>query len=82
MFGRILVNTAETKVRVNPNLTQAKHTISKLRSDLDAAEERLTDAEARANAAEQQFAAARDLVVQLFAHEKRQRILAAAERRP
>ena len=37
---------------------------------------------AKANAAEQRFAAAGDLVVQLFAHEKRQRILAAAEHWP
>ena len=39
-------------------------------------------AEARANAAEQRFTAAGDLFGRLFADEKRQRILAAAERWP
>jgi hypothetical protein len=82
MFARILANTAETESGANSELTQAKQTIRKLRSDLEAAEGRIGDAEARANAAEQRFAAAGDLVVQLSAHEKRQRILAAAERWP
>jgi hypothetical protein len=82
MFARILANTVDTEVQANPELAQAKQTIRKLRSDLEAAEGHIGDAEARANAAEQRFAAAGDLVVQLFAHEKRQRILAAAERWP
>ncbi len=40
----------------------------------------ITDAESRAIAAEQRFAAAGDLFARLFAEEKRQRILAASER--
>jgi hypothetical protein len=42
----------------------------------------LVEAEAKASAAEQRFAAAGDLFSRLFAEEKRQRILAAAERWP
>ena len=49
---------------------------------MDAAETQITDAEARAIAAEQRFAAAGDLFARLFAEEKRQRILAASERWP
>ena len=40
------------------------------------------ETEARANAAEQRFGAAGELFARLFAEEKRQRILAAAERWP
>jgi len=68
MFARILSNTAETEVGANPELVKAKQNIKELQSDLQAAEQR--------------FAAAEDLVVQLFAQEKRQRIPAAAERWP
>jgi hypothetical protein len=81
-FGRFDVLTADTKVRANPELARAKQTIKELRSDLEAAEEHLADAEVRANAAEQRFGAAGELLVRLFAEEKRQRILAAAERWP
>ena len=77
-----LANTAGTEAAANPELTQAKQIIKRLRSDLNATGEHLADAKARANAAEQRFAAAGDLVLQLFAQEKRQRILAAAERWP
>ena len=82
MFARILANTAETETQANPELTRAKQTIKGLRSELQAAEGHLANTEARANAAEQRFAAAGDLVARLFAEEKRQRILAAAERWP
>ena len=82
MFARILADTVETEVGANPELTRAKETIKELQSNLAAAEDRLADTEARATAAEQRSAAAGDLVVRLFAHEKRQRILAAAERWP
>lgn len=68
LFARILANTAETKAETNQELTQAKQTVRKLGSEL--------------RTAEQRFAAAGDLVAQLFAAEKRQRILAAAERWP
>jgi hypothetical protein len=82
MFARILADTAETEAGANPELTKGKQTIKELRSDLKTTEEHLANAEAKANAAEQRFAAAGDLVVQLCAHEKRQRILAAVERWP
>ncbi len=82
MFARILANTAETEAQVNPELAKAKQTIKELRSELQAAEGHLTEAEAKANTAEQRFGAAGELFVQLFAEEKRQRILAAAERWP
>jgi hypothetical protein len=49
---------------------------------LDLAEAHISDAEARAIAAEQRFDAAGDLFARLFAEEKRQRILAASERWP
>jgi len=48
-------------------------------ADLRTAEGDIADAQARANAAEQRFAAVGDLVARLFAEEKRQRILAASE---
>ncbi|NOR83389.1 MAG: hypothetical protein GQ526_07855 [Ardenticatenales bacterium] len=82
MFARILANTAETEAEVNPELSKAKQTIKELRSELKAAKDHLANAEARANAAEQRFSAAGDLVARLFAEEKRQRILAAAEHWP
>ena len=82
MFARILANTAETEVGANSELTQAKQIIRSLRSDLEATEERIADTEARAKAAEQRFTAAGDLVAQLSAEDKRQRILAAADRWP
>ena len=50
--------------------------------ELQAAEGQLANAEARANAAEQRFATAGDLIARLFAEEKRQRILAAVEQWP
>ena len=82
LLVRILANTAETEPQVNPELAEAKQTMKKPRSDSEAAEGPIADAEARANAAEQRFAAAGDPVVQHFAQEKRQRILAATERWP
>ncbi len=82
MFARILANTAETEAQANPELTKAKQTIKELRSELQAAEGHLANAEAKVNVAEQRFAAAGDLVARLFAGEKRQRILAATEHWP
>ena len=82
MFARILANTAETEAQANPELTKAKQTITEFRSELQATEGHLANIEARANSAEQRFAAAGDLVAQLFAEEKRQRILAVADRWP
>ena len=82
MFARILANTAETEAQANPELTKAKQTIRELGSELEAPEDHLANAEARANVTEQRFAAAGDLVARLFAEEKRQRILAAAEHWP
>ena len=66
----------------NPELTRAKQTIKELQTALHTAEARISDTEARAIAAEQRFAAAGDLSARLFAEEKRQRILVAAERWP
>jgi hypothetical protein len=75
-------SVAETEVGANPELVKAKQTVKELRAELTSVEENLTQAEARAIAAEQRFAVAGDLVAGLFAEEKRQRILAAAERWP
>ncbi len=82
MFARILANTVDDEAGANPELTKAKQTVKELRAELLSAEGQLVDSKARAIAAEQRFAAAGDLVVRLFAEEKRQRILAAAERWP
>jgi hypothetical protein len=82
MFARILANTAEAEAEVNPGLTKSKQTIKELWSELKAVKDHLANAEARANAAEQRFAVAGDLVARLFAEEKRQRILAATEHWP
>jgi len=82
MFAWILANTAGVEAGANPERTKAKQTIKELQSDLNVTEEHLADAVARANAAEQRFGAAGDLFARLFAEEKRQRILAAAEQWP
>jgi hypothetical protein len=82
LFARILGDTAAAEATADPELIRAKQTIMELRGELDAAEARIADTEARATMAEQRFAAAGDLISRLFAEEKRQRILAAAERWP
>ena len=82
MFARILANTVDDEAGANPELTKAKQTIKELRLHLGMVEQRSTEVEERASVAEQRFAAASDLFVRLFAEEKRQRILAAAERWP
>ena len=82
MFARILANTAEADAEVNPELTKSKQTIKQLRAELVSAEGQLVDTEARAKAAEQRFATAGDLFARLFAEEKRQRIVAAAQAWP
>jgi hypothetical protein len=82
LFARILGDAAETESAPNPELIRAKQTITELQAELTGAEVRVADAEARAIAAEERFATAGDLIACLFAEEKRQRILAAAERWP
>jgi hypothetical protein len=82
LFARILGDTANTETASNPDLVKAQQTIKDLQAKLNMAEACITDAEARAIAAEQRFAAAGDLFARLFAEEKRQRILAASERWP
>lgn len=85
IFARVLSNvmdTESTEVAPNPELERAKTTVADLRRELKETEARAKDAELRANQAEQRFGAAGDLFVRLFADEKRQRILAAAERWP
>jgi hypothetical protein len=82
LFARILGDTAATEATVDPELTKAKQTIKTLKADLDGTEACLVEAESRALVSEQRFAAAGDLFARLFAEEKRQRILAAAERWP
>ena len=82
LIARILGDTADAEVASNPELTRAKQTIKELQTALHTAEARISDTEARAIAAEQRFAAAGDLSARLFAEEKRQRILVAAERWP
>ena len=79
MFAPILANTAEVEAEVNPELAQAKQTIRKLWSDLEAAEGRIGAAQVRADAAEQRFVATGGLSVQLFVQKKRQPIQAAVE---
>lgn len=80
LFARILGDIADTEAASNPELTKAKQAVGELQAELDATKARMTEAEARAIAAEQRFAAAGDLFARLFAEEKRQRIIAAAER--
>ncbi len=82
MFARILANRVDGEAGANPELVKAKQTNKELWSESEAVEDHLANAEARANAAEQRFAAAGDLVTRLFAEEKPQRIPAAAERWP
>ncbi|MBN1316696.1 MAG: hypothetical protein JXA42_14555 [Anaerolineales bacterium] len=82
LFARILADTTEIEAQANPELTKSKQTIKQLQAELATIEEHLTQAEAKANTAEQRFAAAGDLFARLFAEEKRQRILAAVEKWP
>jgi hypothetical protein len=82
LFARILADTTEIESVPNLELSQAKQTTKRLKEELQAAEEVASVAETRAIDAERRFSAAGDLVVRLFAQEKRQRILAAAERWP
>jgi hypothetical protein len=82
LFARILGDTTDAEVEPNPELIKAKQVIGELEAGLERAEEQVANAEARAVAAERRFAAAGDLFARLFAEEKRQRILAAAERWP
>jgi hypothetical protein len=82
LFARTLGDASETEATPNPELIRAKQTIKQLQTELAGAEVRISDAESRAITAEERFAAAGDLIARLFAEEKRQRILAAAERWP
>ena len=82
LFARILGDNAATEAASSPELTKAKQTIKDLRDELVEEEMRISDAQSRAIAAEQRFAAAGDLFARLFAEEKRQRILAASEHWP
>ena len=82
MFARILANSADDEAGANPELTKAKQTINELQAELAPAGARFVDTKARVIAAEQRFGAAGGLVDRLFAEEKRQRILAAAEEWP
>jgi hypothetical protein len=82
LFARILGDAADAQSQPDPELTKAKQIIGELDAGLEMAKERSANAEARAVAAEQRFTAAGDLFARLFAEEKRQRILAAAEKWP
>jgi hypothetical protein len=82
LFARILADTTEIESGSNPELSLAKQTIKRLKEELQTAEERTSIAETKAIGAVQRFDAAGDLFARLFAEEKRQRILAAAERWP
>jgi hypothetical protein len=79
MFARILANTAGNGTQANPELAKAKQTIKMLRSELDAAEVRMPETEARANAAEERFAAAGGSFARLFAEESGPVILLSCE---
>jgi hypothetical protein len=72
MFARSLTNTVDDKAGANPELAKARQTIKELRSGPKAVDGHRANAEARANAAEERFAAAGDLFVRLFTEEKRQ----------
>ena len=76
LFARILGDSA------NPELNRAKQTIRELRSELEATRAHIIEVESQAALAEQRFVAGGDLFARLFAEEKRQRNLAAAERWP
>jgi hypothetical protein len=82
LFARILADTSEIESGSNPEFSQAKQTIKRLKVELQTAEERTSIAETKAIGAIQRFDAAGDLFARLFAEEKRQRTLAAAERWP
>lgn len=75
LFARILADTTDAESEPNPEISRAKATIRQLKEELRVTEERAVGAETRLDATG-------DLVTRLFAEEKRQRILAAAERWP
>lgn len=82
LFARILADTVEVESGSNPELSQTKLTNKRLKEELRAVEEKVLFSEKRALDAERRLNATGDLVARLFAEEKRQRILGAAERRP
>ncbi|MBN1348391.1 hypothetical protein JXJ21_03215 [candidate division KSB1 bacterium] len=82
LFARILSNVTETEDEEIPELTEAKGAVTDLRKRLRDSEAQRADLEERAKLAEQRFDAAGDLFASLFAEEKRQRILAAAQKWP
>jgi hypothetical protein len=79
LFARILADKVEQESGSNPELSQAKLTIKRLKEELRIVEERASLSEERAVDAERRFNAAGDLVARLFAEEKRQRISAVVE---
>lgn len=78
LFARVLSNVSETESGEDPALSEAQKAVTDLRRQLRETEHHLTQTEARAKAAEQRYQTVGDLFSQLFADEKRQRILAAA----
>jgi vacuolar-type H+-ATPase subunit H len=82
LFARVLAHVADAEAEADPELAKAKQAGTELRAELRETNRRLAEAEQRAGQAEQRFDAAGELFGRLFAEEKRQRILAAAERWP
>jgi uncharacterized membrane protein len=79
LFARVLSNVNDAEQVENPELDKANTIIRELRGQLRSTEQATRDAEQRALAAEQRFGAAGDLLVRLFAEDKRERILAASQ---
>lgn len=78
LFAWVLSHDTEMEEEANPALEAANETIKELRGQLRAAEQRANDAESRAQAGEAKLASS----AQLFADDKRERILAIRQRWP
>ena len=82
LFARVLSNETTSEEQPDPALEDAKRTATELRSKLRQAEAELQVANQRAQEAEARFSAAGDIFARLMASEKRERILAARAQWP
>jgi hypothetical protein len=76
-FARVLSNVVETEAEEDPAVTELKNRYGELRRRLTENERELSAEKTERRKAEERYAALGDLVVKLFADDKRQKIIAA-----
>ena len=75
LFARVLSNVVESEEAPNPELQQAKATVTELSRKLREAGEQVKAAEEKARLAEDRFGAAGDLMKALMSDDKKERIV-------